>query len=246
MAQVQANPVDGACLHIEYLVMGPIENNVYLIDAGHKVREETADGLEQDAVNMVGGPVIVVDPTCEAPRIIEAVGERAVAAIVLTHRHHDHVGAARALREATGAPVVASVDDAPIICGDEPVPGGGTPFEPCPVDVAVEHGSVVELAGLPWKVIGTPGHTPGSMCLFIDPRFCSNPQGAPALIAGDTLFAGATGRTDFPGGSDADMARSIKRLAALPDETIVLPGHGPQTTIGAERQRVFAYFARWQ
>ena len=94
-----------------------------------------------------------------------------------------------------------------------------------------------------WRVISTPGHTPGRMCLFLDPRFGSDAAGAPLLISGDTLFCGSIGRTDFAGGSMDDMRHSLKKLATLPDNTIVLPGHNDLTTIAAERERTFAYYA---
>ena len=96
---------------------------------------------------------------------------------------------------------------------------------------------------MPWKVILTPGHTEGSMCLFIDPQFGTDIAAAPVLVSGDTLFCGSIGRTDFQGGDMNAMRRSLKRLAALPDDTVVLPGHNDLTTIGAERKRVFAYYA---
>ena len=206
------------CLPVEWLVVGPIENNVYIIG-------DTDD-------------CFVVDPSCYPERILAALAGRTPKAIVITHRHWDHTGAAAALREATGAPVIASAVDAPLI---------EHPTEPrciaCPVDVKVSHGDVVEIGSRGWRVILTPGHTQGSMCLYIDPRLGSNPEGAPLLVSGDTLFCGCIGRTDFEGGSLDDMRHSLKRLAVLPDETIVLPGHNDLTYIGAERQRVFAHYA---
>lgn len=214
--------VPGGCVSVKYLVLGMLQNNVYLISDGDTT--------------------IAVDPTAEPERILEVAGGH-IDVIVLTHRHFDHVGAAAALRELTGAPVLASEGDAPYICGEradgEPMPR----YTPCPVDAVVHNGDVVELGSMPWKVIGTPGHTPGSICLLLAPQFGGNPEGAPVLIAGDTLFEASIGRTDFSGGSMEDMVRSLKRLAVLSDDTIVLPGHGNTTTIGAERQRVFAYYA---
>lgn len=213
-------------MKIENMVLGPLANNVYLI--------EGPDG------------VVVVDPSCEPGRIVEALGERPVAAIVLTHAHWDHVGAAKALRDATGAPVVATSVDAPVIAGEQPFLTGSE-FEPCPVDMVVEDGQRVDLGGLPWKVLVTPGHTPGSMCLYyagegsdedasegVDGNVGASAD-RPILVAGDTLFRGAHGRTDFKGGSQRDMLESLRRLAALPDETLVLPGHNELTTIGTEK-----------
>lgn len=218
------NEVKGTCVPVEYLVMGMLQNNVYVIDDGKAT--------------------IVVDPTCNADDIVAALDGRTLDAIVLTHRHFDHVGAACALREKTGATVIASKIDTPVIEGTEEIPRESRGFEPCPVDHTVEDGDVVQIGDMAWRVMLTPGHTPGSMCLFIDPRFGTDPQGAPVLVSGDTLFFGSIGRTDFAGGSMDDMRRSLTYLAVLPDETIVLPGHGDQTTIGAERERVFAAYAR--
>ena len=212
------NKLTEACLPVEWLVMGPIDNNVYII--------------EDDAATFV------VDPSCQPERILAALGDRKLGAIVITHRHWDHVGAAAALRKATGAVVIASeVDAAGIEKPSDPR------IPPCPVDWKVNHGDIVQIGNMPWKVIGTPGHTPGGICLYIDPRFGTNPQGNPLLISGDTLFCGAIGRTGFEGGSFQAMQHSLKRLAVLPDGTIVLPGHNSLTSIGAERQRVFARYA---
>lgn len=215
--------VEGTCVPVEFLVLGMLENNVYIISDG------TA--------------TIVVDPTCKADKIIEALDGRKLDAVILTHRHSDHVGAAKELAEKTGATVISSAIDAPMICGDEELPRDDARFTPCPVDHVVSDGDIVKIGTMPWKVIVTPGHTKGSMCLFLDPRFGTDVTGAPVLVSGDTLFYGSIGRTDFAGGDMNEMRSSLKRLAVLPDETIVLPGHNDQTTIGAERKRVFAFYA---
>lgn len=219
MAEVKK--AEGTCVPVEYVTLGMLGNNVYLISDG--------------------AATIVVDPSCEPDEILAAAGGRSIDAIVLTHRHHDHVGAAKALRDRTGALVIASAVDAPAIDGT--AQPADERFEPCPVDHLVGDGDILKIGNMPWKVILTPGHTEGCICLFLDPRFGTDPTGAPVLVSGDTLFRGTIGRTDFPGGSMDAMRHSLKRLAALPDETVVLPGHEALTTIGAERKRVFAYYA---
>lgn len=212
--------VQGLCVDVSYLVLGALENNTYIISDGEGV--------------------MVVDPSCEVDRILLALEGKVPDVIVLTHHHYDHMGAAAVLREATGAKVIASDADAPFV--ETPKSDFMKTADPCPVDLRVNNGDVVKLGNMEWKVISTPGHTPGSMCLFLIPQFGNHPQGLPVLITGDTLFAGTVGRTDFEGGSMEQMRASVKKLAYLPDDVAVLPGHNSLTTIGAERKRVFARF----
>lgn len=215
--------VDGLCVDVKFLVMGPLQNNVYVISDGKAA--------------------MVVDPSAHADVIMQSVGDLKVEAIVLTHSHWDHTGAAAELRGLTGAPVVASAEDAPYV--EDPREGDTSHVgNPCKVDRIVASGDVVQVGGMQWKVIETPGHSSGSICLFCIPQFGNHADGYPVLVSGDTLFAGTTGRTDFERGSDADMASSMKRLAMLPDDTVVLPGHNSLTTIGAERS-TFARFG-WE
>ncbi len=210
----------GLCIDASCLVMGPLQNNVYLISDG--------------------AGAMVVAPTADAEGIVSALGDVRLDAIVLTHGHWDHTGAAAKLRALTGAPVYAGVADADHI--EAPVDDGTSrTAEACPVDVRVSTGDAIGVGGMQWKVMETPGHSPGSICLFIVPPFGNHPEGLPVLVSGDTLFKGAFGRTDFEGGSVEQMARSMKRLAALPDDVVVLPGHGSPTTIGNERS-TFAIF----
>ena len=213
----------GTCVPVEYLVLGMLANNVYIISDG--------------------AGTIVVDPTCKADQIVQALGGRKLDAIVLTHRHSDHVGAAKELREKTGATVIASAIDAPIIAGEAKLARDDMRFEPCPVDQRVNDGDTVKVGNMQWKVMLTPGHTEGGICLFLDPEHGTDIAGAPVLIAGDTLFCGSIGRTDFQGGNMNAMRKSLRRLSQLPDETVVLPGHEALTRIGDEQRRVFAFYA---
>ncbi|MEG0070368.1 MAG: MBL fold metallo-hydrolase [Raoultibacter sp.] len=213
--------VDKGCVSVEFLVLGPIENNTFIIsdDAG----------------------LCVVDPSSDCEAILAALDGRKPEAIILTHRHHDHVDVAAALREATGAPVIASLLDSDEI--EHPTSDGSSVMAPpCKVDTRVGDGAIVRIGNMAWDVIETPGHTEGSMCLYLDSAFGVDKEKVPILIAGDTLFFGSIGRTDFKGGSMADMHESLKELAKLPDSTLVLPGHNDLTTIGAERRRVFARY----
>jgi hydroxyacylglutathione hydrolase len=178
---------------------------------------------------------MVVDPGDNIPEILSRLQKHGLTLrqIVVTHAHIDHVGGAAQLRKLTGAPVIMNQQDLGLL-GMMQMQAGwlGVPTpEVAPPDASAEDGLAVGLATLPAQVLHTPGHTPGSICLL----FHFNDQHL--LLAGDTLFAGSIGRTDLPGGDGQQILRSLReRLLVLPDATRVLPGHGPETTIGEERQ----------
>jgi hydroxyacylglutathione hydrolase len=176
---------------------------------------------------------MVVDPGDNIPEILSRLHKHGLTLrqIVVTHAHIDHVGGAAQLRKATGAPVVMNQQDLGLLGMMEMQAGWlGVPTpEVAPPDASAEDGLTIGLATLPAQVLHTPGHTQGSICLLFPDQHL--------LLAGDTLFAGSIGRTDLPGGDGHQILRSLRdRLLVLPDATRVVPGHGPETTIGEERQ----------
>jgi hydroxyacylglutathione hydrolase len=176
---------------------------------------------------------IVVDPGDNISRILAELEKHqlTVKQIVVTHAHIDHIAGALQLKRLTGAPILYNQLDLPLAkmmdmqAGWLGIP---TPEVSAPDD-NLDDGKLISITGLTGTVIHTPGHTEGSSCLYL-------PDNA-LLIAGDTLFAGSVGRTDLPGGNTRTLLQSIhNRLLTLPDEIKVIPGHGPATTIGEERE----------
>jgi glyoxylase-like metal-dependent hydrolase (beta-lactamase superfamily II) len=200
------------------LQVGPLETNCWVVG-------DTANG-----------PVLVIDPGGDAALIEGSLGPAGLAAVILTHAHFDHVGGAAELLERTPAPLMVHRLDAERITHDSAHGTGGSIFghhgvvAPEP-DRILDDGDVIEAGRLRFTVFHTPGHTEGGICLF-----CEDPDGgAPHLFSGDTLFAGSVGRSDFPGGDGRALKDSIaSKLAGLPPETVVHPGHGPDTTIARE------------
>ena len=204
-------------MDIETRVTGFIEENCYFVS------------------NPATGQTVVVDPGDDAPRLAARLREKnaVVVAYLLTHGHVDHLTALAALCAAHPAPIHVHPSDAAWCFSDRNnLPGFyDAPETPaCPV-VPVGEGSVLELAGARWTVLETPGHTPGGVCFRL--------EDPPALFSGDTLFRGAVGRTDLPGGDSRALARALRKLAALPESLAVYPGHGDPTTIGHEKRHNF-------
>lgn len=175
---------------------------------------------------------IVIDPGDNIEKVLETARKHGltVKQIVVTHAHIDHVGGATKLKQATGAPILMNQNDAALLkmLDMQAAWIGVAPPGTVAIDHAIGDADRVQAGGVSASVLHTPGHTEGSICLYFEAEN--------KLIAGDTLFAGSIGRTDLPGGSYKKIMRSLHdRVLALPDETIVIPGHGEMTTIGAER-----------
>ena len=183
-------------------------------------------------VDEQGGECAIVDPGEEAGLILHKVEETGAkpVAIWLTHAHIDHVLGVPRIAAETGAPVWLHPADRPLYDAvpDQAAWFGLAPPEPLPApDQDLAHGTRLTVGGLSFEVRHAPGHSPGSVCLI----------GPGVALSGDVLFAGSIGRTDLPGGDFETLIASIEReLLPLPDDTILYSGHGPETTIGRERQ----------
>lgn len=201
-------------LEVRQLTVGAIGENCYLL------RREGSDRG------------VVIDPGEEAERILASAEEMGVTleAILLTHCHFDHIGAVSPVAKATGAPVHCPALEVPVLANIMdfvPFPGFG-PYDSYEADETVEGGETLELAGLTFDVIATPGHSPGHVTYSV--------RGEDAVFCGDVLFQGSVGRVDLPGGDGPTLLRSIRELVERhPPDTRVYPGHMGVTTLGAER-----------
>ena len=194
-------------------------------------------GALQCNCSVVGDPetreAIVIDPGDDVDQIMALVRKHGLSVkhIAVTHAHIDHVGGAMKLKRLTGAPILMNSNDHRLLQMLDLQASwlGMIPPGSVIIDAGLEDAGRIAAGNLDAQVIHTPGHTEGSVCLLF--------EADKKLIAGDTLFAGGIGRTDLPGGSFEKIITSLReRILQLPDDTIVVPGHGPLTTVGEERE----------
>lgn len=211
---------------IRSVEVGVLGTNCYIVC-------QNADcALQSDADSTRAGECVIVDPGDDVKKLVFTMNELKVVptAILLTHGHFDHIGAVAGLREEyPGIRVYAGRDENPLL-HDPELNLTMRLRKPIRIDAdrLLDDNESFNEAGIDFRTLATPGHTMGSVCYYSEEE--------KVLFAGDTLFMGSMGRTDFPTGNEAQIFRSLKMLAVLPDDTIVYPGHGPKTSIGEEKR----------
>ena len=192
--------------------VGPFEENCYLV-----VDDSIATR-----------PAVLIDPGDEAPRLLALVvaARATLTAIWLTHAHLDHIGGIAGVKAVYDVPIFLHPLDQPLYAaGAKQAAAYGVPFvSPPPADGVLCDGQTLDVGTLGFQVLHVPGHAPGHVAFVAEG----------VVFGGDCLFAGSIGRTDLPGCNPHDLERSLERLVALPPPTVVWPGHGPATTVGAE------------
>lgn len=202
-----------ARLRVRVMEVGVLAANAYLVE------------------DPARGAAAVIDPGGEADAILSALEAESlrVEKILLTHGHFDHVGAVAEIRRRTGAPVHVHGDDAGrlVTAARQGAMFGLRVPDPPPPDVLLADGDRIPFGAEEFRVLHTPGHTPGCVTFVL---------GGLAFV-GDLIFAGSIGRTDLPGGSYDDLIAAVRsKIFTLPDDTVLLPGHGPATTVGEEKR----------
>ena len=198
---------------LKMLVVGPIQANCYLLGC-ERTRE-----------------AVVIDPGDDVDTILMTLAKEKLRCVYIinTHGHFDHSGANKRLKEVTKGQLLLHEADAPMVTSQAAsgrMWGMNVENSP-PPDRYLKEGDVILFGDVSLKVLHTPGHSPGGICLVTDSM----------VFVGDTLFAGSIGRTDFPGGNYDGLLRSVReKIFTLGDDVVIYPGHGPETTVGRERR----------
>ncbi len=203
-------------LHVEKVIVGPLEVNCWIIWNEQK-------------------KAIIIDPGYDADKILKVINDNqlSIAAYMMTHGHADHISALADIANQIPAELGIHPADAKWAFSMQNIipPFYSYPKTPTMISRNFSDNQIYCDADITYKIIETPGHTPGSVCFYF--------ENDGIIFTGDTLFKGSAGRTDFPGGNPRKLTESLKKLKELPDNTIVHSGHGPSSTIGYEKEHNF-------